>query len=499
MNQPQTDLDDEFAPPSSAAGPKPPRSRFRRLRKVALWVLGICAAIVLVLSLGSLQVGRMGQRQLNVTTGRLDANDPGWKLDAILDERKKQEPPAAENAAPIVLDIADRVPEEWRKWYQSEEAKPFWVTNCDNHLPPADAIAAARKQAAGTLLARTDAVRLRDKRGGIYPLTIADDPIATLLPHLDKARRVGSLLQYDAHLAVLDKNPTRGINAARAVLGVARSIGDEPLLISQLVRMACANVAAQTAIQVLAWSEPSEGLAEIQADLLTEAEVPWFRIGMRGERAMLDKVFRGFEDGSIPPEHWFAYMEIKNPGPEAYAAFRAYRPLIPGDHAKTLEITTAYVEAANLPHHEQIAALKAIPIPKGPPDEFRYILTRLLVPACEKVAEAGLRCRATLLTAATCVACERFRLKHKRWPRELAELTPAFLPSVPVNPFDGKPITYRVLGDRIAVYCYWANSPLRLDDQPPEFRDPKLPGIGIGFRVWNPDQRALQPLEKNAP
>lgn|GEM_PF-3592086 len=499
MNQPQTDLDDEFLPPSTSPDPKPPRSRFRRLRKVTLWVVGICAAIVLVLSLGRWQVGRVGQRQLDATTARLDTNEPGWKLEAILDERKKQEPPAAENSAAIVLDIADRIPEEWQKWYQSEEAKSFWVTNCDNHLPPAAAIATARKQAPGTLLARTDAVRLRDKRGGIYPLTIPDDPITTLLPHLDKTRRVGNLLQYDAHLAVLDKNPTRGINAARAALGVARSIGDEPFFVSQLVRIACANVAAQTTAQVLAWSEPTEGLAELQADLLAEAEVPWFRIGMRGERAALDKVFRGLEDGSIPPEHWFVYANIKDPGPEAYAAFRAYRPLIPGDHAKTLEITTAYLEAANLPHHEQIAAMKAVSIPKGPPDELRYVLTRLLVPACQKIAEAGLRCRAMLLTAATCVACERFRLKNKRWPRELAELTPTYLPNIPINPFDGQPISYRVLADRIAVYCYWANSPLRQDEQPPEFRDTKVPGIGIGFRVWSPDQRALPPLEKNAP
>src|SRR5262249_4979768 len=153
-------------------------------------------------------------------------------------------------------------------------------------------------------------------------------------------------------------------------------------------------------------------------------------------------------------------------GPEHYAAFRAYRALLPGDHAKTLEILTAYCAAAQLPPHEQLAALKAVPIPKGPPDEFRYILTRLLIPACEKVGEADLRCRATLLSAATAIACERFRLKNNRWPRELAELTPAFLPAVPTNPFDGKPIGYRTFADRIAVYCFWANAPLKIDDLP---------------------------------
>jgi hypothetical protein len=122
-----------------------------------------------------------------------------------------------------------------------------------------------------------------------------------------------------------------------------------------------------------------------------------------------------------------------------------------------------------------------------------------LVPASQKVAEAGMRCRANLLAAATAVACERFRLKHDRWPRDLAELTPTFLPAVPQNPFDGKPIGYRVLQDRVAVYCFWANAPFKIDDQPPDIRDGNTPGVGIGFRVWNPDRRGLPKEEKKDP
>jgi hypothetical protein len=461
---------------------------------------GVIAIFVLVLFVGRWQVGRLGQRNLDATNAKLDAGEPGWRLDAIEEERKRAEPPAAENAAPIVLDIAEHIPTEWQKWRNSEDANAFWAHHTDHRLPPQAAIDAARQGAADTLLVRGEAVRrLSDKRGGQFPLTIAPDPMTTLLPHLDKCRQVAALLQYDGYLAAIDKNPNHGIRSARAALAVARAIGDEPLLISQLVRIACATVAAQTAMQVLAWGEPTAGLAELQAELLTAADVSYFHIGMRGERAMLDKAFRGLEDGTIPAEHWFQYAGIGQPGPEHYAAYRAYRAFIPGDHAKALEILTAYLDAAKLPLHEQLAAMKAVPIPKGPPDEFRYIITRLLVPACQKVAEAGMRCRADLLAAATAIACERFRLKHKRWPRELAELTPEFLPAVPQNPFDGKPIGYRVFQDRVAVYCFWANAPLKLNDQPPDIRDGNTPGLGIGYRVWNPDRRGLPAEEKKDP
>jgi hypothetical protein len=485
------DADEEFAPP-------PPRPRFRRVRKLALWCLGLFAAVVLVLYVARFQMGRMGQRQLNIQQARLDQTDPGWRLDAILEERQKKEPPADQNSATLVLKLAADIPQEWRDWWKSEDASRLLEAR-DYRLPPREVVDAARKPEAASMFVRAEALRLRDKKAGAYPLTIAPDPIATLLPHLNKAREVAALLQYDGSLAAIDKKPNRGVLAARAALGVARSIGDEPLLISQLVRIACAMVAAQTAMRVLACGAPDEWLVELQAELLAEADTPWFEVGMRGERALLDRVFQGFADGTIPPENWFNYAGIKNPGPEHYAAFRSYRALMPGDRAKCLEITTAYLEAAKLPHHERLAVLKAVPIPAGPPEEIRYILTRLLVPASEKVAEAGLRTRAYLLSAATCVACERFRRKHGRWPNGLAELTPTFLPAVPLNPFDGKPPTYRVYPDRIVVHCFWANSPLRMDELPDDFREPHAPGVGLGFRVWNPESRGMPPEEKKAP
>ena len=484
--------DEDFAPP-------PPRSRFRRLRKFALWVMGLVGAIALVLFLGRWQVGRLGDERLRAETARLDADDPGWKIEAIFAAREKAAPPPDENAATAVLKLAEDIPEDWRKWRNSDDANKWWARRPNNHLPPHDATDAARKFAADTALVRAEALKLRDKRAGSFPLTLPPDPITMMLPHLDKSRQVLSLLQYDAYLAAIDKNPNRAIRAARAALAVSRAIGDEPLLVSQLVRIAAGVLAAQTAMQVIAWGEPTEGLAELQAELLAEAEVPYFRIGMRGERAMLDRVFRGLADGTIPVEHWFGYAEIHNPGPQHYAMFKTYRAFIPGDHAKSLEITSKYVEAAKLPHHEQLAALGAIPIPPGAPEEFRYILTRLFLPACQKVAEAGLRARAELLAAATCVACERFRQKHGRWPETPAELVPAYLPAVPLNPFDGKPISYRTFPDRIAVYFHWADSPRKVDDLPEEFRQGNPPGAAYGYRLWNPERRGLPAEEKVLP
>ena len=171
--------------------------RFRGFRKFTLWVVGIVSVIVLVAVVVCWQVGRIGQRQLDVATAKLDVDEPDWQLDAILDQRKKAEPPVKENSAPLILELAERIPDDWRKWRNTDESAGFPARRADNRLPSQEAIAAAHNPAADTLVVRTDAIRLRDQRTGQVPLTIAADPIASTLPHLDKCRVVVSLLQYD--------------------------------------------------------------------------------------------------------------------------------------------------------------------------------------------------------------------------------------------------------------------------------------------------------------
>src|SRR6185437_276719 len=129
-----------------------------------------------------------------------------------------------------------------------------------------------------------------------------------------------------------------------------------------------------------------------------------------------------------------------------------YKGLLPGDHAKALEMLNAYLAAGKLPPHEQLAAFKAIPLPPRPPEEFRYILSSLLLPACGKVMQASLRARSQLLAASVAIACERFRMAHRRWPNSLDEIPKNILPEVPTDPCDGLPLRYQHLPDGIAVY-----------------------------------------------
>ena len=91
------------------------------------------------------------------------------------------------------------------------------------------------------------------------------------------------------------------IHSCRAILGVARSIGDEPTLISALVRWAIDGLAMPAVRRVVASGEPSdEALARLQDDFLDELEEPTVLRGLRGECAMLDALIWRVGHGELP-------------------------------------------------------------------------------------------------------------------------------------------------------------------------------------------------------
>jgi len=358
----------------------PRRSLKSRAGGCAKTVLVLVGVLVVAFFAVRWQAGRMGQRALEKQLAVNNAREPDWQLDAVMAAREKAQPAGAENDGPAILAVADNLPKDWNTWPISEGGQKWNEKREQNRLPAAEGVASARAALGLIAEQRAAALELRNDRRAFFPLKIANNPIATLLPHVQKVREVVHVLSTDGQVAALDKNPNRGIEAARAQLKLARAIGDEPFFVSQLVRCACATSAGHTAMQVLAWGEPTEGLAELQAELLAEADTPYFLVGMRGERATLDRIFTGLADGTITEDEFFRFADGRT-GPGERVAFRAYKALVPADHAYSLNLCNQYVEAAKLPHHEQLAAIRAVPLPHREGFDPRRIGTRHTVRA----------------------------------------------------------------------------------------------------------------------
>ncbi|MFO0796250.1 MAG: hypothetical protein U0804_02170 [Gemmataceae bacterium] len=472
----------------------------RWLKKTLIGGAVTVVVLVLVVVIGRAALRRMGTRELERVTARIDAGDPGWRLDDVLAARAKAAPPPEKNPAEAARRVREGFTPEWQ---HVRTLRDFGGGHVTNEWPglwatawflQARAVSAEARAAARAAFLRPDLAE-----NGYVALNVPDNPYTTLLPHAQNTREVFEVLEVDAKLAALEGKTDRGVGSARAGLVACRALGDEPFLISQLVRIAGANVAAGAGMQVLAWGEPKDdkGLAAFQAALRAEADVPYLLNGLRGERATLDRVFEGLENGTIAPGDLVGMAGGSGgKNPLVAPGFVLYKGLLPGDRAMALKLFTEMIEAAKKPPHEQRKAIAEVRIPFEDADKFRYIVTKLTLPATQKVGEATIRARATLLTASAAVACERFRLARGRWPESLFEIPGDLLPPLPPDPYTGGPIQYEKTDDGGVLVFAAADDLQRTFALNDGLNPDPLGGRGRGWKLWPP---ALRGVARPAP
>lgn len=486
-------MTDFTEPPEPPPEPPPPAAPLRtRLRRFAVKLLVVVALLAAAVGLVRRQVGRAGEQRVDALVVQLHASEPGWRIEDIEAERAARKPPPEQNSALVVLDAAGRVPNEWQTSWREAGTWPYQLP--EPYLPHPDDVAKLKTAGPPSADARAVAIRVRDLPHGHYPVEFPPDRFALYHLHLGKAHTVADVLEYDAAVAVLlDRDPNRAIRAAYAILNVARSVGDEPTLGAQYTRMTLASAAARVTMQTLAWSEPTDGLAELQAELLKEANEPRLLVAMRGQRANLHRLFHGLRDERFTYASLFESFECHRPPLTRPEVFRAYRPFLPGDHAEMLRRMNAGVAVAKLPPHRQYDAAYALRAEHS--DDVRYPITRQFVPHLDQTVMSALTARAALEMAAVGIASERFRQAHDLWPNDPNELVPTFLATVPVCPFEARPLRYKVTGDRLAISCR-AEHPKLHQCRYDEFDDPETPGVTVGVQLWLPPSRALPPKPK---
>src|SRR5262249_48664787 len=145
-----------------------------------------------------------------------------------------------------------------------------------------------------------EALRLVDYPRGRLPTVYNQvDPMATVSKVQD-LREVAQLLQGDAVLR-LERGDTKGaLRDAHAAFNLARALGDEPLMISQLVRHAMIAVALGIVERTLGQGEADPAELEQWQRLVREEDAfPVTRIAMRGERGFLHDTLVSLESGAV--------------------------------------------------------------------------------------------------------------------------------------------------------------------------------------------------------
>jgi hypothetical protein len=456
--------------------------RNRWVRRVGVTIGVVLLLVVLAVVNTWFTLRNRGLEHRSRVLADLDATSPGWRIEQLQAARHIPEP--ERNIAEQAQRIRDRFPPGYRDWLMKQK-NPFDVHV--GHLPHPDELALARELVELCREHIVEARNLRHLHAGGTAVVINPNVIGTLLAHLDKIRAVATLLQHDALVSAVDTRGDDAIDDALAILALARGIGDEPFLVSQLVRIHLATMAARSTERTLGLCAPSEPkLAEVQAAFEAEAKVPRLLYGLKGERGAMNLLADNVESGAVSSADVIQFATDSKP-PAAIAALPV-RALLPEVQARYLELMNrAIATAEKPPGPARDDEFKAIEDDIKTEGDLAQKALRYVFPAVARCYDAEVRVTALLRASAAGVAAERHRLSTGTYPAAWGD---GFDP--PTDPYTPKPLLFEVTTDGMVVY---STGPDRTDDGGKlSSRQLVEKGFDFGFQQFTPEHRRRPPI-----
>jgi hypothetical protein len=166
---------------------------------------------------------------------------------------------------------------------------------------------------------------------------------------------------------------------------------------------------------------------------------------------------KALQDSELPPEEVFGGSSSFW-GQLTLRVIRSYpyRPMYRLDQARVLRYELEMVRLSREPYYTVRSRLEELDTELGSPMR-PYFLTSLILPALPRVQFAVAKARAELRATTAGLACETYRADTGSYPTALDDLVPAYLPELPVDPFTGTPLLYRLTDEEVAVYSVGKN------------------------------------------
>lgn len=268
------------------------------------------------------------------------------------------------------------------------------------------------------------------------------------LPHLEQLRTAVRVLALESAVAAHRGQLDSAAESVVAMFAAARSIEQEPVLVSQLVRMALGGMARGRVEWLLSAAALSDAqLARLDAELSASDYREPVRRALLGERVI---GILGFTNPALALT-----------GVDARQASRL--PKSPDDEPMYLQLMCEMVAAVNNTGSARKRAADAAEarlkeLARTRNANRRYPLTLLIVPAVGACADAAGYNEGARDAARVAVAIERFRHSEGRLPSKLDELVPSHLRALPIDPGDGAQLRYRIDSTEYLVYSVGADA-----------------------------------------
>lgn len=319
-----------------------------------------------------------------------------------------------------------------------------------------------------------------------YPVDLSTAPNLNL-PHLTHMKSLSRLARWEAVLEGERGNAARAAEALKTGFAVAHSISYEPLLISELVRIAYLAIVLEGMERVVNMTEFNEaqlrGLVQVVREAQEDCRKSLYR-AMAGERAFASTAKKiSFEDyESMVSMGGFAPTSVEVPEEvrRVLYALRVGLGLHERDHTfhmRTLGRMLDRIPQKDPEFYQSMEGLGvevAMEMDKYP---MIYQLSKLSLPSLlhvprrEVVLEARLRCLEVALEI------ERFRLRNGGRLPLASELSPGIFKDMPKDPVDGAALKYELLDGK--GYQVWAAGSTAVEkDRGTKMREP---GVGIAI------------------
>jgi hypothetical protein len=295
------------------------------------------------------------------------------------------------------------------------------------------------------------------------------------------ADQLGENLSLEARWAAETGDPERAAAALLALLGVARTWEEDPLLDGYRIRLALNRLALDTTAQVLSrMALPDARLRQLQqafADAEGTRQLRQISIGIRC--VVLNQL-------TLPSPRYFELLRLRQLLPGAMARVDAGLRRL--DALQTLDLLDELAGLAERPPSEVAAELRRRVTKAGNAaggQDRMHVMSRQTGLLQEQMIRRVAGSVALLRCGQIAVAVERWRLAHGgALPVSLGDLVPQFLPAVREDPFDGKPLKYRRLTPAPGYEVYSVGEDGRDDTARGRPGDP-LAGSGqdLPFRV----------------
>lgn len=364
--------------------------------------------------------------------------------------------PDAENAAFIYTNAIAQIRSNSISWEIESELST-------RGTPLSEKARVAAEQAVATNQAALDIARrstlLPRAR---YPVNYLDGPNAEL-PHLAGLKQLAKLLEYEAVLKADAGDANGAVESVNTSIRAARSLDNEPLLISQLVAAAMLTMSCQSLERVLCrTSTTDEGLRGLMAQLHAAEATNRFQVALVGERAQTMELIRLLQDdvrhfieiaNKNSSEEERVELPVRNPGVgwKMIGFFDRDRAFFLRAMDTNLAILTlAPPRSLQFSNHLEQMDTRAL---KG-----HFIFSSMTLSGLKRIPTRDASLHAYLRATMAAIAVERWRVAHAgSLPESLDALVPDLLPSIPIDPFDGQPLRYKLLPRGFAVYSVGPN------------------------------------------